>query len=388
MKVRLSPRHLAVLLYLFSMLPFILPFPGVGSDLQPYATLVAVCILLFSIRKSIEVVNRNLLYGAVFLTALISFAVLCLGQISIGAIRGFFNHASIFLVPLAFFLVTHRFGYQEKVIKIFIWVTFAIAAVQFVADRSFLSFLVSNPRFSSAGGRGVIGLSSEPSFFGVSCFYFLFLAYKFEKRPVFYMIFISVMAVLFAQSSLGVIFVLGFWLFYIVDTIRTRKGVLVLLLVLGGFALALTLIEKYGAETRLYRIFQLFKDGGVEGVVDSDVSAGVRMNSIVNALKEFLANLFLPAGYQTRIGSGYGGLLCELGLFAFLEIFVISYGVSLTFKTKFAKLLCFVLFTFFMFQNVQIGNPQILMIVGINLAQKRAPQKEGTPVKREEVCLA
>jgi len=81
-----------------------------------------------------------------------------------------------------------------------------------------------------------------------------------------------------------------------------------------------------------------------------------------------LDNYFLPLGYTRRIGSGYGGFLCELGFFALPVLWCISLVMSWTFKKRVSRVLYFVVVTILLFNNTQLGNPLLLLVLGVNLA--------------------
>ena len=129
--------------------------------------------------------------------------------------------------------------------------------------------------------------------------------------------------------------------------------------------------------SRLYQMIDLFWNGGVDSVL-SDGSANVRFNAIERALSTARDNLFFPSGFSSRIGSAYGGLLVELGIFAIPAILLISYNLALTFNKKSTKRLYFIVVTLLLLNNTQIGNPLLLIIIGTNIYYRRFEVQEGT----------
>ena len=109
-----------------------------------------------------------------------------------------------------------------------------------------------------------------------------------------------------------------------------------------------------------------FINGGVDSVL-SDGSASVRFNAIGRALGNAAGNMFMPNGFGARIGSAYGGLLVEIGIFAIPAILLISYGLSLTYNKTRSKVVYFFVVTALLLNNTQIGNPLLLMVIGINI---------------------
>lgn len=370
----ISKRYLQPILIFLCMCPFLFQLPGFSSDMQPYATIISLLIIIFFAALTYDTIKNNFVFSLLLITAVIATALLFINDINMLSFRGYFNHLSLFAVPLAVYILNIKGGYNESVIKKIILIWLIVSLIQMFVTRSFLSFLISNARFASSS-RGVIGLASEPSFYGVACFYFLNLAYKFEKDSMKYMLLLTLMAVAFAQSSLGVLFVACFWVGYLAEHIKSQKGVLVFVFGIIFVSVGIYLLSKYGSDTRLYSILNLFQEGGTENLINNDESTMNRVNAIVNAVKTSAENYFLPIGYNSRIGSGYGGFLCEMGIFAFVEIICLSYCICILFKNKFAKCVYFILVTFLLFQNVQIGNPQLLMIAGYNLYFKKINER-------------
>ena len=70
----------------------------------------------------------------------------------------------------------------------------------------------------------------------------------------------------------------------------------------------------------------------------------------------------------------------ELGIFAVPAILLISYSLSLTFDKVRSRVAYFIVVTLLLLNNTQIGNPLLLMVVGLNLYclanEKRARRTE------------
>jgi hypothetical protein len=176
---------------------------------------------------------------------------------------------------------------------------------------------------------------------------------------------IIIMGVLFAQSSLGIVFIGVYWLFFLMDNMKSRRGWIILIasiIMLFGFVF---LLETKFANTRMSAILTSFINEGVVGVED-DSSIDTRYNSIIDAMQDAFGNYLIPIGFRERIGSAYGGFLCELGLFAVPLLFCISRFASFTFSRVFIRVLFFMAFTVLMFNNTQVGNPLLLFAIVSN----------------------
>lgn len=359
------------LFIVFCMCPFILQFPGLSSDNQPYALLFGMLLILLCVHTAFDLIVKADFAKLLFFSAFIAVLVLLWGGITVGALRGFFNHLSLFIVPLAYGICfSKEERHYEKMLKTLLLIWFFVAVVQLFVSRSFMTQIIANPRGRMAD-RGVLGLASEPSFFGISCFYFLHIAMKFKKNSILYMLIATVMGVVFAQSTMGIIFIVVFWVAYLFENITSKKGVILFITIALGLSAGYTYLSNNDSDLRVFKLVNTFFEEGFTAIYEDDESTNTRMNSIEQSLESFNGANFLPQGYGTRIGSGYGGFLCELGLFAIIELLVISYGFSLQFTKTRSRILYFVLVSALLFSNTQIGNPQLLFVLGMNYFESK-----------------
>ena len=347
-------------------IPFLFPNPFVRTNIQPYAALVGTGILFFHFGTLVKTVygrNVALILGGTFLVALLIMAV---GGISVEAIRGVYNYFALFITPCAVIITLEKLKeFPEKLCKFMIVIWFLVASIQFFVYRGFATNLISAVRWSY-GYRGVVGLASEPSFLGITSFYFLHIARNFKKQNIHYTVLILVMGIIFAQSTTGLMFIAGYYFVFLLDMINSKKG----LYIWGGSIVALIAFSYYMTtrmtSSRVYEMIDTFFNEGLESVL-TDGSASTRYNAIGRALSNAASRFFIPDGFGDRIGSAYGGLLVELGFFAFPAIILISYGFCLTFDKKRSRVMYFIVVTLLLLNNTQIGNPLLLMVIGINL---------------------
>jgi hypothetical protein len=266
-----------------------------------------------------------------------------------------------------------KWDFPENGIKAVLLIWFAIANIQMFVDRSFMDELVSGERYETLS-RGVKSLCSEQSFFGISCFYFLYLANNFKKHKWPYMILITVMAALYAQSMMGILFVVIFYVGVLLDANSGFKSVLALLGMIAGAAAAYLILSRFAPNARVIQLVNEFLSNGVEETINDDVSATIRLNSILNAIEEAFGSYLIPQSYGRRIGSGFGGLMVELGVFGLIETLVIAYMLTLHCKKLSTRIVYFVLVYIIMFSNTQMGNPQLLLAMATNLYFKKQEQ--------------
>lgn len=361
----------------FCMLPFVFPNPIVVTNIQPYAAMLGTCVLLYEIliRGKTTFTVQNAFFITAWLTLLAALIVLIPSGLTVLSFRAVFNYYSVAIIPSAMYRILCRLGgFPEKLIRCLILVWFFVSSVQFFVSRGFMTGIIGGVRYSE-GYRGVVGLASEPSFLGIACFYFLHLILKFREKRAVYLAIVLVMGVVYAQSMMGVLFILTFIAVYMLDVVNTRRGYLVWAgAVIAAIAFWI-LLNTVLTDSRLYQLIQLYAKEGVNGIL-GDVSAGERYSSLTGSIRDAFEHYLLPMGYTQRIGSGYGGFLCELGFLALPILGCISRAMSLTFQKKVSQILYFVLVTVLLFNSTQIGNPLLLTVIAWNLFSVRIPDEQ------------
>lgn len=359
---------------IFCFLPFLFPNPVVTTNIQPYAAVLGMCILLLKGRVVGNVPGgRSWLWvgGATFL---VSLGLTLINGLSINAFRAIYNYFAIFVIPCAVLVsLAVLEGIPERLFKTMIFIWFAAASIQFFIYRGFATQWISGVRWSYEY-RGVVGLASEPSFLGIASFYFLHIVQKFEENRVIYMAMVLVMGTLYAQSATGMMFLVGYFVVYLFDVINSKKGVWLW----GASAVAggvfVYLLNTRLSNTRLSQMITLFLNGGVEEIL-SDASASVRFHAIGKALSTAFGNMLIPGGFDSRIGSGYGGLLIELGFFAIPVMYMISSNMGKTFEKTRSRVAYTIVISLLLLNNTQMGNPLLLLVIGVNIFAQAAPKE-------------
>lgn len=381
--IRFKKRSAKELLYclflILCFIPFLFPNPIVRTNVQPYASIVAVVILLLHSGSLLDTTVGKRVAAILSVTFFIAVIILVAGGISMDGIRGVYNYFALFVVPCAAIIVFSDLpDFPEGLCKTMIVIWFLVASVQFFFNRGFATQLIGAVRWSYRY-RGVVGLASEPSFLGIASFYFAHMIRRFRTHRLLFYVISLITGVLYAQSATGVMFIAGFYAVLLLDIINSKKGLYIWIaslfaLIWFGYFLSTSL-----ADSRLNQMIDAFFNGGVDSVL-SDGSASVRFNAIGRALRTAAGNRFMPNGFGARVGSAYGGLLVELGIFAVPAILLISYSLSLTFDKVRSRVAYFIVVTLLLLNNTQIGNPLLLMVVGLNLYclanEKRARRTE------------
>lgn len=348
----------------FCMFPFILGNPFAESDLQPYALVLSLLVCSININRPIHSKLYDKYFYASLVLLIVAFLVLLVSGISSSSFRGFFNYCSVFFIPLALMYVLCDFkGLPERFLKVCILIWFVVSSYQMIVDRSFATGLIANARWWDTS-RGAVGLASEPSFFGIACFYMLHLANQFSVRKWVYVGLILIMGTVYAQSTLGIIFIAVFWLFLVLDQLPYRRGFIMLAVTVGLVAVFLYLLTTRLSGSRVYQLFMTMINEGAFGIED-DASVVVRYNTLWGAIAGAFNNYLVPIGFRGRVGSAYGGFLCEVGIFAIPYLICLSYVISLSFKTKVVRFFYFFAFTLLLFNNTQMGNPLLMLVIAL-----------------------
>lgn len=364
-------RHI---LYFFLLSPFLFPTGIIKTNIQPYAMVLS-CIYVFLHFR--QILHTKVSYSLIVLifTFLTSVFILFLNPIDMNALRGFSNYISICFIPLAtYFLLKNNNRIDERFVKNIILLWFLVGFIQLFFRRDFMTSIIGGVRWSSYY-RGVVGMASEPSFYGIACYFFLFLTKHFKTKKWYYYTIILIMGILFAQSAMGIIFIGSFLIVDIIDQIRTPKGYKILFGIVGIVIIMFFIIQMFYSNSRMYLLIDSMINFGIDSLYQ-DESATNRMNAISNSLMQSFDNYFLPYGFQERIGSGFGAILNELGIFGIGLIFIIPLQLSKVFMMKLTRIVSFITILLLLFSNTQLANPIMSFVIGVNMYYDRySPNK-------------
>ena len=372
---------LDVFFLFFCLMPFVFPNPIVTTDVQPYAALLGTVVILKYLylnrarllKRDFYSIKGNLFQTIAFLTLIVSIVILFVGGITIGGLRAVYNYYAVAIIPCATVLVMKRLReFPERLVKCLILIWVAVSAIQLVIFRGFLTGIISGARWDSSW-RGVIGLASEPSYLGIACFYFLHLIQHFKKHQLLFVGLVLFAGLVCAQSAMGIIFIVPFIAVYLIDTNKKFFGVPLWCFALGIVAVFVIFLTTVLAGTRLHNLFMKVVTGGIGGLLE-DPSVKIRLRAITRALNNAFSNFLLPMGYTRRIGSGVGGFICELGFFALPVIFAVGWAMSYTFRKRISRIIYFALSIILLLNNTQMGNPLLLIVLGVNLAFPDRPE--------------
>lgn len=317
-------KMMEIMLYATCFFPFISPI-YLGTDTQPYAALWSVVVILFFFVKG-KVQASKLLWTLVCCSLIMcGFAILCVGDMSFTRLAaGSFSYITMITVPLASFLILKEHGWNENYVKIIIWIWFLVGFVQKYIEPTFMYSLLS--RHSTTIGRGVVSLATEPSAYGYMCIFMMIFAFSFKKNKYLYLVSLLIQIVLFARSSVTLIY-LGVYLGMIIinELVLHKRFAFIKTAGLAavGMGAVVILYKKIPRSNRIgHLLYLLFNNP--EKFMD-DASIRLRLEAITYSFRGFIENRGIPHGIsETRIMSGVGGLFYECGFLAFIILAIVA----------------------------------------------------------------
>jgi hypothetical protein len=333
--------------------PYLRVLP-IGSDVQPTALVLGLCVLLASTTSRLPKDTTPLL--VVLVGALLIAMITGINGV---ALRGLANYFSLFIIAVATYgTLKARHGLSTAFLSATVWIWFFVGLIQTVITRNFLTFLLSNAR--STASRGVVGLGPEPTSYGIHCLILMILVTDLcsGRQRRWNLAALLIQILLFARSSMTVLF-LGVWA---LAYFATRAGLLKSLIgaaVASAFGLGILQALAYLTITvkgvRIFDIIRLVTTAPALILV-RDQSISDRVAAIVFSFAGASEHWFLPHGFISwsawvteigprtaryipyytagdRIMSGYGAAVFELGFLGF----VIPYVVTRTASARYAE---------------------------------------------------
>jgi hypothetical protein len=380
------------LLIIFCFYPY-LNLLRLGSDTQPNALIVALFILFYNLKNKIP--TYYLLTFIVFFSAIIMFVN---SQIVMGSILSFSNYISVLFVPIAiYFTLKHFKGLSYQFFKLVVYIWLFVGLVQRFVSNTFLSFLLSRSSGFSNGvveftGRGVVGLTPEPTYYGTTILLFLIIYFLnfYDKKDYKILLALVFQLLILSKSSTSII-VLFFCLFFYFIILLFKSNIKTILNVIIVFlisTLSVFIMMPLFNNSRIYNIFTVFTTNPQLIFLDQSISE--RFNAVYFTVGSLFENLGLPKGFNTyqkyifnkstlpeykiyflnynfenysRILSGYGMAFYELGLFGLLIPVLIFISIKNRLKQS-NILFAYILFNLILFTAMSLNNAAILFIMG------------------------
>jgi hypothetical protein len=379
------------LLIIFCFYPY-LNLLRLGSDTQPNALIVALLILFFNLKKKIP--TYYLLTFIIFITALIMFLT---SKMVMSSFLSLSNYVSILIVPLSvYFTLQYLKGLNFHFFKIIIYTWLVVGLIQRFISSTFLNILLSRSSGivleNQFNGRGVVGLSPEPTYYGTTILLFVIIYFlNFYDKKDYKVLFALFFQLTYLSKSSTSIIVLFFCLMILFLIFLFKSKIKTLLYFISGFLISsfsFFLLMPLFNTTRIYNILNIFISNPQLIFLDQSISE--RFNAVYFTIGSLFENIGLPKGFNTyqnyiyekslipenkiyflnynfenysRILSGYGMGIYELGFFGLL----IPVLIFISIKNKLKQnniVFAFILFNLVLFTAMSLNNSLILFIIG------------------------
>ena len=371
------------LLFVFALFPAVslIPLP-IASDTQPNALLVAMLVFLVGRRVPLPLAIWGLL--VLFIGALLLFMT---EAITMDGARSLLGYTTVFLVAAAtLVLSTNGVHLSDKTLDRAVYIWAFVGAVQLLLWPPFMTFLVTASRTTE--GRGVTSLSNEPSLYATTMVFFVIFYFMRGREQSWPALLCVVQIVLFSQSALGVLFVIGMAGLYALLRLSAPTAIVAVLALLASvFALVM-----YGddllAGTRIGGLLMLLKSNPSR-ILQVDQSVSTRFAGIYYSIKGAIDNAFVPRGFSiwkeysysqnmapdsalgnsylvNRIMSGYGSAVFEMGWVGLTIPILITVGVvkSIWSDSKSRAVSFLIVVHLLLLTPVPLSSPLVGLLIG------------------------
>lgn len=367
-KFRYYDRQLYILLGL-SCFPFIIPNPIISTGIQPYALMYSIYIIVNFLIKGerISISNRLFTYIGIVTYIALFVAIVSIIKAPLTSItRELSAYLNVFFVPLAYCLLRSKTKVScEKKTKVFILIWVLVGLLQILVDKELFANLLAFHQTSES--RGAFGLATEPSFYGIQMYFFLYLIKFFKNGRTKYYLIVLATALLIVRSLTSLIFVAAFFIDEFMDNERIEKSILYAILGILLMVVVSHLLTTVLAESRLTFLLNRVFDDGVSSL-DSDLSTMGRVSRITDSFGEALDHHLLPQGYIEKYGSPWGGALNHMGFFGLVYMVCIPGIITYLYDTTIGKTATFISMVILFSTTVQLSNPMLGIIMGMSLS--------------------
>ena len=393
---KLLTRFLIYLLIIFSLFPYIQILP-LGTDSQPNALLIGLFLFPFCCKWKM---NFNL--AITFLFMIVAFFLLFISPLDFNSIRSLMNYMTLFVVSyVSFYALKKINGLPYGLYKKIVYVWFIVGTIQLFVYPDFLSFLIprGNSEATMESGRGIVCLTPEPTFYGITCLILVLLAYlNFRNKPgikiIYWILFLQIF--IYSRSSLVIFLLIATFGIYLLSSIfRNDKNKIKRIAILSIFAILFFLIinwsKDYITSSRFGKLFFILLENP-ETFILLDASVNERFIHVFFPIYGFIKDFGMPHGFgsypnfmvecfqapefqhlftdyvlqrgaPTRIMSGWGSLLYELGIIGVFLVYVLYINIS-TLLSGQKKLIVFLLMCGILLNAIPFSNPLIPFFIG------------------------
>ncbi len=380
-----------ILLYIFCFFPFVKFIPiSFGTDTQPWALCFSIILFFFIVVRNWKLVIPTI-YLKILSVSVISGVLIYIFQdwlpytelknnSNLATFRSILSIISMLVVTYVAYFMFSNLKYNEKYIKKIINIYLFVGIIQKYIDKSFLNIVLVEGRTSA--NRGVVALTSEPSFYAYICVVLFFFVYDFKKNRTIYMLNVIIQIIFLAESTTGLVYLIILFLFLIIKKMTMINLKKVVYYITGGMAgtLAILYMLYYMSlklsDKRIGMFLNIFfSERSLKSIWDNlmfDKSFTIRIYNITESIGAFLTDFGLPHGFNSiRISSGYGTLLYQYGIFGAFIVFCLFKIIRDNYKNNEMGRAFSYAVTVIMFSSIQLSSPVIWFYIGYCLSRQR-----------------
>ncbi|EKN12228.1 hypothetical protein [Parabacteroides goldsteinii] len=378
-------KYILSFLFIFNcFFPYIYLIP-LQTDSQPIAFLFSIALFIFYYKK----IDKD--DFVLFILFVISFVFLLFSNFSFSSFRSFYSYASLFFITfISYKTLSYLNGIPYKLFVITVVIWGIVGFVQLFINPDFCTFLLRGKQggFGLETGRGVTSLSTEPSYYGMMCLFFLIilcLNYPYKRKSNWLFFVIMIQLFIFSRSSIAIlVLMISFIISAIYKGIKYNILHLFLLLILIPiFCYVIFSLSIYMPNYRIGSIILDFMNHPFD-LSAFDGSVQERFFHVYFSLYGTIQNCGLPHGFDnfhivnqgnfyflddleinySRIMSAFGGILYELGFFSIMFFSVFLRSVKALIKNDINNLFYITILVVILFVGFSFSSSIIPFILG------------------------
>ncbi len=313
----------------FAFLPWV-NFGTNSRDTQIWPLLFGLLFLLTSYRHKYN--SKEISIASLPLLALVVWFFFSEKVMDFIALRAIISYLAFTVCFLAFTVFVKKYNFPWKLI-VSINILYLIVGILQTYIPNIVSSIVTSRGYDTFG-RGVTGLTSEPTFFGIFLFFISYLyLVKTDFKPNFkisLMILLNVISIIFLTKSSTVAL---FIILAIPILLITRLSFKMLIASFIFLTISILLIPIVLEGSRLLLLFESAQEIGVMRLIFLDGSINDRVANVIYPLHGFYLNNFLPGGFHSftnthayltdyylgffNYGSGSTSILSYIGVYVY-----------------------------------------------------------------------
>ncbi len=371
-----------VLFYILCFFPFISLQGSDSSDVQPYCLIYTIIMFIVICMKEKICMDKKMyaLYRVIILGILVGCAATIIwdGFDFSGILRYLATYCGLILISyVSYNICLKNEGLNEKLTKIIINIWLLVGMIQTFISREFCSNFIANAR--TTANRGVIGLASEPSFYGYMCIFFALLVLEFQTQQIFYWLNLLFQIVFLAKSATTVLYLiilLGIIGLFFVLKGGLKRTVIFFIVTASLIIGCMYFVEHADSGQRIVYFLKILVSGrGISGLIGqfgSDGSIRIRVRDIWMCIEGFIDYLGFPHGFHTKkISSGYGSILYTMGWVGVIIIVYLYNLIRSAFENEMIQKIVPTFLTIILFSAIQLSNPIIGFILGFYMYKRK-----------------